>query len=528
MASVEQLWSKAQRYLSDGQPIAARIACESILNRDPAHIDARLQLASILLSEHRMRDAAQCLLHAAELPALDAQQAFSVAMALLRVGEILAARDCVERATAAAADSGAACAALARVRQATGEHPQALALLDRAQALGFDSAEFQYFLGHQRLFNGDIDAARAAFESCLRLQPGFGRAVLLLGRLRGHAPEPRALRELQHHAPFVDAGSIDDAALAFARFHALDALGDVAGAWSALQRGNAIMHARLPCDPAYEARLVDRIIARSASLAEAVPEHADAQDAGPQPIFIIGMPRSGTTLLERILGNHSQVAAAGELEDFSRALRWQADWHDRYLIDPELPERLAQADLAQAGRRYLAQTRWRAGNRPRFVDKLPMNYFLAGYIPRALPQARIVHIQREPMDVCFSNYKAYFGNDCAYSYDLTAVAARHRQYQRLMRHWHRLMPGRILEVSYSRLIHAPQTVAREILGHCGLAFEPGCVDLRSNTAPVATLSAEQVQGDIHDRAERASTPYAPYLATLREALAEPPEGPDGN
>jgi tetratricopeptide (TPR) repeat protein len=527
MASVEQLWSRAQRYLSSGQPIAARIACESILNRDPAHIDAHLQLAGILLSERRMRDAAQCLVHAGKIPALDAQNAFSVAMALLRVGEVVAARDCVERATTAAADSAAACAALAQVRQATGEHRQALTLLERAQALGFDNAEFQYFLGHQRMFNGDTGAAQVAFENCLRLQPGFGRAALLLSRLRGSGPTPQDLQELRRHARFADAGSIDDAALAFAQFNMLDALGEVADAWSALQRGNAIMSARLPFDPDHEAHLVDRIIALSTSLPGPVPDHSDVHDSGPQPIFIIGMPRSGTTLLERILGSHSQVVAAGELEDFGRALRWQVDCHDRYLIDPDLLERLAQADLAQAGRRYLAQTRWRAGDSAHFVDKLPINYFLAGDIPRALPKARILHIQRDPMDVCFSNYKAYFGNDCAYSYELTAVGARHRQYQRLMRHWHQLMPGRILEVSYSRLIHAPQIVAGEILAHCGLAFESDCVDIRSNTTPVATLSAAQVQGDIHDRAEGASTPYAPYLATLREALAEPQGCPGG-
>lgn len=521
MASVEQLWSRAQRYLSTDQPIAARIACESILNRDPAHIDAHLQLAGILLSERRMRDAAQCLVRAAKIPALDAQNAFSVAMALLRVGEVIAARECADRATTAAVDSGAACAALAQVRQATGEHRQALALLEHAQALGFDSAEFRYFLGHQRMFNGDAGAARAAFENCLRLQPGFGRAALLLSRLRRHEPEPQDLLELQRHEQSVEAGSIDDAALAFARFNVLDALDDVDAAWAALQRGNAIMHARLPHDPDYEAHLVDRIITLSASLPEPVQEHPDTHDAEPRPIFIIGMPRSGTTLLERILGNHSQVVAAGELEDFGRALRWQADCHDRYLIDADLLERLTRVDLAQAGRRYLAQTRWRAGDKPCFVDKLPMNYFLAGYIHRALPQARILHIQRNPMDVCFSNYKAYFGNDCAYSYDLAAVGARHRQYQRLMRHWHQLMPGRIFEVPYNRLVRAPQTVTREILEHCGLAFEPGCVDIRSNTTPVSTLSAEQVQDNIHDRAEGASTRYAPYLAELKEALAEP-------
>lgn len=519
MTSVDQLWSKAQRYLATHQPIAARIACEGILSRDPTHLDAHLQLAGILLSERRVRDAAQCLTRAARIPTLDVPYAYSVAMALLRVGEVVAARKCIDRVTAAA-NSGEECAALAQFRQATGEHCLALALLERAQALGLGGTEFRYFLGHQRMFNGDTDGAQAAFESCLSLQPGFGRAALLLARLRRRDPTPDDLQQLRHHAQFVEAGSIDDAALAFATFNLLDALGDVDAAWSVLQRGNAIMRSRLSYDPAYEAQLVERIIGLSPVQVTRIPPDTNADDAGPQPIFIIGMPRSGTTLLERILGNHSQVVAAGELDDFGRQLRWQADCHDRYLVDPDLLQRLEHVDMTQVGRRYLAQTRWRAGDKPRFVDKLPMNYFLAGYIQRALPHARIVHIRRDPLDVCFSNYKAYFGDDCAYSYDLAAVGARHRQYERLMRHWHGMMPGRILDVSYSRLIHEPQTVAREIFEHCGLAFEPGCIDIRSNTAPVSTLSAEQVQENIHDRAEGASTHYASHLAELREALAQ--------
>ncbi len=519
MASVEQLWSKAQRYLATQQPIAAKIACEGILSRDPTHIDAHLQLAGILLAERRVRDAAHCLIRAAGLPALDVQYAYSVAIALLRAGEVVAARECVDRITASAR-SGEECAALAQFRQATGEHRQALALLERARERGLDGAEFRYFLGHQQMFNGDIEAAQASFEGCLRLQPGLGRAALLLTRLRRQEPTLRDLQQLGQYTPFVETDSIDDAALAFARFHLLDGLGEVDAAWSELQRGNAIMRARLSHDPACEAQLVEQIVRRSADQCAAVAPDTGTDDAGPQPIFIIGMPRSGTTLLERILGSHSQVVAAGELDDFGRQLRWQADWHDRYLVDPGLLQRLDQVDLAQAGQRYLAQTRWRAGDRPRFVDKLPMNYFLAGYIQRALPHARILHIRRDPLDVCFSNYKAYFGDDCAYSYDLAAVGARHRQYQRLMRHWHELMPGRILDVSYSRLIHAPQTVTREVLEHCGLAFESGCIDIRSNKAPVSTLSAEQVQESIHGRAEGASNRYASHLAELREVLSQ--------
>ena len=143
------------------------------------------------------------------------------------------------------------------------------------------------------------------------------------------------------------------------------------------------------------------------------------------------------------------------------------------------------------GRRYLEQTQWRAAGKARFVDKLPPNYLLAGFIARALPQARILHMVRDPMDLCFSNYRAFFGDAFAYSYDLDALAEHHRQYTRLMAHWHATMPGRIHDVAYSDLVTDTEGTTRAMLSHCGLAFEPGCLDASSSDLPVATLSTSR-------------------------------------
>lgn len=236
------------------------------------------------------------------------------------------------------------------------------------------------------------------------------------------------------------------------------------------------------------------------------------------PIFVVGMPRSGTTLLERILGNHSQVTPAGELADFSRQWRWVADRHGHKLLDPDMVKAAGDIDFAEVGRRYLWQTQWRAGGRPYYVDKLPPNFMLAGFIRRALPQAKILHMARDPMDLCFSNYRALFGDAFAYSYELDALVAHHRQYRRLMDHWRQVLPGAIHDVHYTALVQDTEATARALLDFCGLPFEAGCIDTAGNPAPVATLSSAQVRERIHTRGIREWQPYASQLATLRQAV----------
>ena len=317
----------------------------------------------------------------------------------------------------------------------------------------------------------------------------------------------------------VDPASEDRIALEFARYKELEDLQRHAEAWPALVRGNALMHELQPHDSAHEARVFDRLIEACTPVVSSAG-FAQADDA-PQPIFVLGMPRSGTTVLERILGGHSQVESAGELGDFTRALAMATDHQAKVMLDETTVARLGQVDWAELGRKFLAQTRWRAHGNAFFVDKLPRNWMLAGLIHRALPQARILHLVRDPMDVCFSNWRAYFGPgaEFAYAYNLDTLLAHYRQYRRVMAHWHRLAPGGILDVDYKQLVQEPEAAVRRILAFCGLAWEPECVDLTRNKGPVATLSVSQVRQPIHAKSFEEWRPYAAQLERLRTALA---------
>jgi tetratricopeptide (TPR) repeat protein len=509
------LWQTAQQAILQGKLGDGRARLQALLAQVPAHVPARMLLAGTVLAEGRVRGATEELVRAAGMLPNDPALVTQLAQSLSRLGETNAARACLGHPAVARTRNGEILTALGHIYQGLGLNADALRLMDRARELGYDTPDFRYYRALQLQFNGRLAEAESEMERCLASGSTIGRASLSLARIRRQTPASNHVQSLRTRLRTVTRGTEDHAALEFALYKELEDLGETAEAWSALQRANGVMAERLPYDAASETRLFDAIIDRFDAEFMARPA---SPLPGPTPIFVVGMPRSGTTLLERMLGSHSMVASAGELNDLSRQLRWTADKQGKALIDETLLHDMATLDFELAGRRYLEQAQWRAGGKPFFVDKLPPNFMLVGCIRRALPHARVVHMVRDPMDVCFSNYRAMFGDAYEYSYDLNSLASHYEQYRRLMQHWRDAAPGFVIDVSYAELVQDTESSCRRLLEACGLPFESGCLDPTRNTSSVATLSSAQVRQPIHNRGLGEWRRYAAGLEPLRTAL----------
>lgn len=517
MTSPAQLtWHDAERLMQAGQSAAARARYEAIAGDPDWILPANLRLTAIALSDGRLRDAVAHALasYAAREP--DPVLLEALCRQLIAVGELEAAVDCAQAPAVAQAHDPDVLAGVGKLMSEQSFPGLALPLLRRANGLGMDTPSLHYQTGLAEMYAGDLDSAGNEFERCLQADPAFAPAHRMRARLRRQTRADNHVDALHAAIARLPADAADAPPLYYALFKELDDLDRRDEAWQALETGMRLRRRQVDFDATAEARLFDHLQRESADDRKRT---AEADDAGPVPIFIVGMPRSGTTLLERILGAHAQVADAGELRDFTVQLRWMCDRAGGPHLDLDLAQRAGAIDMAELGRRYLSHTRWHANDKPFYTDKLPANFVHTGYIARALPQARILHMVREPMDTCFSNLKELFANAYPHSYDQAEMAGHFLRYRQLMAHWHRRYPGRILDVHYDALVAEPGRVAREVLDFCGLAWDPSVVAIEARTGVVATASSVQMREPIHPRFIGQWRRYEDRLQPLRQALA---------
>jgi Tfp pilus assembly protein PilF len=517
---------RARQYIEAGQLASAQASLESLVQRAPDDASARMELASVMLSRGQMRASTRQLLQAVPILPDDIRVIGQLVRLLYLSGETVAARACLDHPALARDPSAQALAMQANQRRMLGDIPAAKALMDRAMAAGIDTPGEHHLYAMLLQFTGDVDGAGKVLEKCLRRWPRFGSAAMAQARLRKQTPAANHVDFLQAQIGSMPADSrVPDELLIRAEFESalfkeLDDLGRHDEAWSSLARSNAIMHALNPYDAAGETAIADAIVNASSSASSGLSRNGPvANSGGAIPIFIVGMPRSGTPLLDRMLSNHSNVVSAGEINDFLRHFHWAAD------VPPSgmqgmlrALERSGDMDFAELGARYLQQTQWRSRGRRFYVDKLPTNILMVPFIRQALPHAPILHMVREPMDVCFSNLKAMFGNVSAYSYDMHALAHYHAQYLRLADQWRTAIPDAMLDVSYASLVADPEASLRRVLEYCGLDMEEGCLHPERNASPVATPSSNQVREPIHTRSLGEWHNYAQYMKPLRQAL----------
>jgi len=524
----ERLWDRAERCLAERNPEAARIAYESLVALQPGHVMARLRLSTLATSAGRYRESVAQLLAIADLRPDEPELLAMLAGMLHRLGEIRAAMACIAHPSFGASGDRLLLEQAAQLASQMEDMATAQRLLDQADRIGGATAGSLYTRATLQLFAGALAAAEATLESCLALAPGHAQAHWALSRVRRQTPERNhvaRLRSLLARRPDPASAVF----LNFGLFKELDELGRDDEAWDALMLGCAGKRAQLAYRPEEEAAAFAQLhrmaggdpVARQPAptpASSSTSTSASASASEPRPIFIVGMPRTGTTLLERILGRHSAVENAGELDDLPLQLRWLADRFSKSYLDPAVFRVAEGQHPALLGQRYIDHARWRAKGKACFTDKMPLNFLHVGFIARALPQARILHMSRNPMDTCFSNLKELFTDVYPYSYDLDDLAAHYGRYRQLMAHWHEQFPGRIMDVSYERLVTDPEDCSREILAFCGLDWQDGCSDVEASVGTVTTASSVQVREPIHRRSIDGWRKYERQLEPLRRRL----------
>jgi tetratricopeptide (TPR) repeat protein len=515
----EQLWQAAQQAFQRADFPAARRACERVIGSEPLHSGARLMLSNLASSEGRHRLSSQHALAAAEkMGRQSLQHIAAVSLKLISVGEYENAVTLIRKIDPSAVPAPSSLAEFSQQLSLLEQHDEALRYMEAALALGLDGDWAHYIHGNYLKFLGRMDEAAVAYEQSLRRNPDYAfshLAIATLDRPEGSAVRIDRLRRSLASAP---GGLRDLAYLNYALFKELDSAGDSEAAWPALEAGFRAKRQEVSHDAAAETALFDALIAATGDFGKAGADPNAASSAA-TPIFVLGMPRTGTTLLERILGAHPQIALCGELNDFRMQYKWASDHFCLGFFDRAAVQRLSGVDYGLVGQRYLQHVAWRISGARYFTDKNPGNFMMAGLILRALPQARIIHLRRNPMDSCFSNLKELFGSNAhPYSYDFADLASHYGNYSRLMAHWHQLYPGRILDLDYEDMVSDPDTAARRVMAYCGLSYDPMQIRVESSRAPVSTASSAQVRQPIHARNIGGWKRYARQLAPLQALL----------
>lgn len=508
-AAFDDKIAQARRFLRAGNTSAAREISDRMLAERPDHGGALIQRSRLESIDDHYRLAREYALSAFRAGAANKRQCLFLLRRLRTFNLIAEFRHLVEHLPPALATDADIAVLVATLYESINEPQSALEIATRAMPGAPDSAELKAAAGFALLNLGRLDEAETQLRECVALDPGYSSAWWHLSRLRKHDAGNNHVDELRRELSRTN-DPRKTAMLAFALHRELDELEDYAAAAKALELACSSMRKTID----YDADENDRLFAALKALpTDAARAGAEPQDAPFTPIFIVGMHRSGTSLLEHFLAGHDAICPGGELYEFTSQLRYAADHHCDAEIDLRIVESSGGFDFAGIGAGYIESVDWRRRNGERFVtDKLPSNFMNLGLILRALPNAKILHMSRDPVETCFSNLREPFADStCRYSYDQTELARHYRQYFALMRHWRQRFPGRIHEVTYTSLVTDPAAELKRLSGHLGLDFQTSMLDTEATERSVSTASAIQVR-------QKPVLPLRPKWQPYREFL----------
>jgi tetratricopeptide (TPR) repeat protein len=513
-----QAWQRAaEAALEEKDYRRAHALCMTILAAQPLSVDAFFLLALIAAEHANFGKALDVLGRALRIdprrPELHAQRA----RCLLALHQQLEATQAALQAMHLEPTNALTFDTIGVVLTRAGAQLEALEPFRQAVRLAPDNPSYRYNLATTLQFAGDFSGAEAAYRATIRLDPKHHRAWSALAQLRRDSLTNADVDFLER---WLADGTLD----ADTELHVRHALakheedhGRHAAAFAHLAAGKRRKRASLRYSFDADLRLFEAV------RAVCTREFCSTGDghASREPIFVVGMPRTGTTLVERILSSHPAVHSVGELTNFALTVKRAARTPSAYVFDVDTLFAARTLDYAQIGRDYIQSTRPRTGHTTHFVDKMPLNFLCAGLIHRALPEARIICLRRNALDTCLSNYRQLFATSFPYyhyAYDLLDIGRYYQQFDALAAHWRESIPERFMEVHYEDVVDHTEREAQRLLAFCGLSFTPEVLAFHDNAAPVATASAVQVRQPIYRTSLDRWRHYERELAPLLELL----------
>ena len=505
--------------LVDEKPGEAEKILRHYLETRPDEPAALRMLAEALARLGRNADAEEALVHCLKMaPGFDSAR-HNLATVLLRQNKTVEALAQTEQLIAKDPRHPGYANMKAAILARLGDYDQAVTLFAGVLADFPIQPKGWLSYGHALKTLGRQAESIKAYRRALELQPGLGEAWWSLANLKTVAFDAADLEAMGAHAARPDLSGDDRLHLHFSLGKALEDAGRYAESFDHYDQGAAIRRGQLRYDAAENTAETAR--AKALFTPGFLAARAGQGSAAPDPIFIVGLPRAGSTLIEQILASHSQVEGTMELPDLIVMAR-RLGGKTAHRPDSAYPEVLADLSpetLRALGEEFLERTRvQRKTDRPLFIDKMPNNFSHVGFIHLILPNAKIIDARRHPLGCCFSGFKQHFARGQAFTYGLADIGRYYADYVALMAHFDAVLPGRIHRVIYEEMVEDPETQIRALLDHCGLPFEEGCLNFHQNDRAVRTASSEQVRRPIFKDAVEHWQNYEPWLSPLKDAL----------
>lgn len=506
--------------IQEGRLLKAETLCRSFLQKHPHHVEAMRLLAMLGMKLFIYDDAEFLLESCVEFEPDNWLARFDYVTVLHK-------RQKFEKALAQASllreafpDNHAFELAFANENVAVGNFDTALALYERIIARQPDFEYPHLSHGHALKTVGRLDEAIESYRAAYRARPGFGDAYWSLANLKTYRFTDDEVAAMQRHADDASTPAADRFHLCFALGAAYEARREFAAAFRYYEEGNRLKKADVRYDPAtLEAAMRRQIEFCIPELFAAKAGLGGQQD---DPIFIVGLPRAGSTLLEQILASHSQIDGTLELPNIialahrlsGRRFVSEAARYPKILADLDAQQLQTLADS------FIRDTRVHRQGAPRFIDKMPNNFMHIGLIHLILPRARIIDARRHPIACCFSGFKQLFADGQEFTYGLKEIARFYRAYVELMAHWDEVLPGKVLRVHYEHVVADLEVQVRRILDFLGLPFEESCLHYYITDRSIRTPSSEQVRQPIYQSGLEQWRHFEPHLQVLRDELAE--------